>query len=79
MQVPMEFVAIFFTTILGAIGWVLKDIRASLARILEHLATLNGRVGKGETWQAMHEKQDDDRFENIEKQTDAIWTAVRGQ
>ena len=79
MNIPVEFVALFITVILGAIGWVLKDIRASLAGILDHLANLNGRVGKSETWQEMHEKQDDDRFEQLEKQTDALWSAVRSK
>lgn len=86
MNIPIELVGAFIGGVFLSLGGivkfligVLKEIRGNMAGILEHLGKLNGRVGKSETWQEMHEKQDDDRFEQLEKQTDALWSAVRAK
>jgi hypothetical protein len=59
--------------------WGIRRIVESLDSIDSRLGTINGRVGKMETWQVMHERQDDERYEHIDKTTDAIWTAVRSR
>lgn len=57
--------------------WGIRRIVESLDSIDKRLGTINGRVGKMETWQGMHERQDDERHEHIDKATDALWVAVR--
>lgn len=57
--------------------WGIRRIVESLDSIDKRLGTINGRVGKMETWQWMHERQDDERHEHIDKATDALWVAVR--
>lgn len=86
MNIPVELIGTFIGGVFLALGGlikyligIVKEIRGNMAGILEHLGKLNGRVGKSETWQVMHEKQDDDRFEQSEKQTDALWAAVRAK
>lgn len=57
--------------------WGLQRIIAALDEINRRLGQINGRVGKMETWQEMHERADDERHEQVEKVTDALWIAVR--
>ena len=72
-----------FLSVLAAIGvviwWGIRQIVTELKKINERLNLINGRVGKMETWKDMHEKQDDERHEHLEKATDTLWVAVRGQ
>jgi len=84
MIVPIEFIAIFLTMVIGAMGALvnylvgeIRKINQFLKDIADHLAKLNGRVGKGETWQDMHARQDDERHEQIQRETDALWREVR--
>lgn len=57
--------------------WGIRRIVDALDKIDDRLGQINGRVGKMETWQGMHERQDDERQEHIDKATDALWVAVR--
>lgn len=57
--------------------WGIRRIVESLDSIDKRLGQINGRVGKMETWQGMHERHDDERHEHIDKATDALWVAVR--
>lgn len=59
--------------------WGLRRIIDALDNIDARLGQINGRVGKMETWQGMHEKQDDERHDLVEKTTDALWMAVHGR
>lgn len=84
MIVPIEFIAIFLTMVIGAMGALvnylvgeIRKINQFLKDIADHLAKLNGRVGKVETWQDMHARQDDERHEQIQRETDALWREVR--
>ena len=54
-------------------------INSKLETISDRLGQINGRVGKSETWQVQHEKYDDERHEQIEKETDKLWDVVRAQ
>lgn len=83
MTIPIEFVALFLGVAIAACGWMIKYMisavnatNASLQSIADHLGKLNGRVGKAEGWQGMHEKQDDERYEGIEREQMRIWTAI---
>ncbi len=70
-----------FMSILASIGaviwWGVRQIVAELKKINDRLNIINGRVGKMETWKDGHEKQDDERHEHLDKETDALWTAIR--
>ncbi len=59
--------------------WGIRRIVEALDKIDARLGQINGRVGKMETWQVMHERSDDDRHEHIDKNVDALWNMVRGQ
>lgn len=59
--------------------WGLRRIIDALDNIDKRLGQINGRVGKMETWQSMHEKTDDERHDQVEKTTDALWMAVHGR
>ncbi len=59
--------------------WGIRRIVDALDKIDARLGQINGRVGKMETWQGMHERQDDERHEHIDKVTDALWVAVRSR
>lgn len=83
MNIPIEFVALFLGVTIAACGWMIQYLisavnatNASLQSIADHLGKLNGRVGKTEGWQAMHEKQDDERYEGIDREQMRIWTAI---
>lgn len=43
----------------AGIGWVLSIVRSMNTK----LGVINGRVGRVETWQTAHDKQDDERHE----------------
>lgn len=53
-------------------------INQTLVQISDRLAQINGRVGKVETWTEMHENQDDERHQHLDKVQDALWAEVRG-
>lgn len=59
--------------------WGIRRIVEALDNIDKRLGTISGRVGKMETWQEMHERQDDERHEQVEKTTDALWMTVHGR
>lgn len=69
--------------VLSAVGivawWGFRRMVTALDRIEDRLGQINGRVGKMETWQGMHERQDDDRIDHLEKTADKLWAAVRGR
>lgn len=80
MNVPIEFIALFLTVVLGAMGALIKylvgaisEMRHSLKEITDHLGDLNSRVGRSETWQEQHERQDDERQEATEREHQRIW------
>lgn len=80
MTIPIEFVAIFLTVVLGAMGALIKylvgaigEMRNSLKEITDHLGDLSGRMGQSETWQEQHERQDDERQESTEREHQRIW------
>lgn len=93
MNVPIEFLALFLGVALGVAGWVIKYMLSAVAStnvalksMTDHLALLNGRMGKSETWQAMHERNEDERYalidrrlEQHDQQTDSLWSAVRAR
>ena len=43
----------------AGIGWVISIMRSMNTK----LGLMNGRVGRVETWQTAHDKQDDERHE----------------
>lgn len=75
----------FVVTAVGGVSWWgirrivsgQDQIAETLTDISDRLGHINGRVGKMETHIELHEKQDDERHEHIEKETDALWSAVR--
>ena len=83
MTIPIEFVALFLGVAIAACGWMIRYLisavnatNTTLQSIADHLGKLNGRVGKAESWQLMHEKQDDERYEGIEREQTRIWTEI---
>lgn len=83
MNVPVEFLALFLGVAIAACGWMIKYLisavnatNVSLQAIGDHLGKLNGRVGKSETWQEMHENQDADRHQQLERENARMWTAI---
>ncbi len=80
MTIPIEFIALFLTVALGSMGALVKylvnaiaEMRKSLKEISDHLGDLNGRMGRSETWQEQHERQDDERQEATEREHQRIW------
>lgn len=72
--------------VLSVVGWGLRRLVAgqdetnkTLVTISDRLGQINGRVGKMETRQDMHEKHDDERHTEIGKEHDALWAAVNGR
>ena len=45
----------------------------SLAAINAHLALINGRLGKSETWMEMHQGHDDQEFTHIRENLQRVW------
>lgn len=83
MTIPVEFVTLFVSGVLVAMGALVGYIMNAIAKIFkaltdirDHLGKLNGRVGKAEGWQPMHEKQDDERHEQIEREHARMWAAI---
>ena len=81
------------STVAGAIGWYFswrlndmqeqfsarfEKIDLALNLVTTHLSVLNGRVGRLETWQEMHEHHDDERHKLLEQSTRDIWQSVNG-
>jgi hypothetical protein len=84
--IPEGIVAIILSAIGIVAWWGIKrivggqdEINRTLHQISDRLASINGRVGKMETRQEMHEKHDDERHEQFEKETADLWAAVRGR
>lgn len=70
--------AVVLVVIQGVILMILKGIGSAvwamvenLKRIDEHLVKLNGRIGKTEQWQEMHEAYDAERFKSIHELLEA--------
>lgn len=64
----------FFTLLLNIL-WKLSNIEVSIVKV-------DGRLNKSEQWQTMHEKQDQDRHDEMQDNTSNLWRAiekVRGQ
>ena len=51
--------------VLGYGAWILRDIR-------NQLRTLNGRMIKIEEWRGAHDKQDDERHEDLTAHVDRL-------
>jgi len=72
MTLP-EWAVISILMVIGTIIWwgVLRfiyindTVSISLKDIADSLNKINGRVGKVETWMDLHEKQDDERHDDI--------------
>ena len=86
MTIPVEFIALFLSVALTLSGWVIKymlsavaSMNAALKVMTEHLATMNGRMGKMDTLQVMPERNDDERYDQIEKTTDPLWIRVHSR
>jgi len=45
----------------------------SLTAINTHLALINGRLGKSETWMEMHQSHDDQEFTHIRENLQRVW------
>ena len=83
MNIPIEFVALFLGVAIAACGWMIKYLvnavnltNASLQTMNAHLGLLNGRMGKSETWQTMHEGRADERHQQLEREQTRLWTAI---
>lgn len=80
-----EWVVVGMLGVIGTVAWwgirrivAGQDaINETLTTISERLATINGRVGKMETWAEQHERQDDERQHRLDKETDSLWGQVR--
>lgn len=57
----------------------LTSIKDDMGEIKDHLAKLNGRAGKLETWVEGHEKNDNDRFRAIEANCADLRESVNSQ
>lgn len=82
--IPEGIVALILTAI-GVVAWFgirrivagQDSINATLSVICDRLATINGRVGKMETWTEMHEHSADERIRRLEKEDATIWQEIR--
>lgn len=77
-------------TLLGIIGtvawWGIRRIISGQDQANQTLTDIKDEIGQWgirvtglETWRTMHERSDDERYEQLEKQTDSLWTVVRGK
>ena len=68
----------------GLICWIIRwgvlrvvstndQTLTSLANINAHLALINGRLGKSETWMEMHQGHDDQEFTHIRENLQRVW------
>ena len=48
----------------------------SLTAINTHLALINGRLGKSETWMEMHQAHDDQEFKHLRENMQHIWKKI---
>lgn len=83
MTVPEWLVVWIFGIFVAVIGWgIQRLVRANdetnqaLGSIGTQLATMNGRLGKSEQWQQMHEAKDDERHEEIKGNVKEIWKTI---
>lgn len=82
--IPEGIVALILTAI-GVVAWFgirrivagQDSMNATLSVISDRLATINGRVGKMETWTEMHEHSDDERMRRLEKEDATLWQEIR--
>ena len=81
-----EWLVVAMLGVIGTVAWwgirrIVSGqdlINQTLVQISDRLAQINGRVGKVETWTEMHENQDDERHQHLDKVQDALWAEVRG-
>lgn len=79
-----EGIIVLILTAIGVVGWfAIRRIIEGQDKILaaqvttnERLGQINGRVGKAETRMEMHEKQDEERHEQMEREQMRIWAAI---
>lgn len=72
MTLP-EWAVVTILAVIGTIIWwgvlrfihVYDDISVSLKDIVKNLGIINGRIGKVEEWKDAHNKQDDERHEDM--------------
>ena len=60
------------TLISGVLAALIAAGVKALFGIRDHLATLNNRVGKIETWADGHEKSDDERWRQVQDQFEKL-------
>lgn len=65
MTIPPELVNELLLLILSGIAWLCYRLVRALGAIESHLAKLNGRMGKTEQWQTLHEQMDVQQFDSI--------------
>ena len=83
MTIPEWAMVALVGLFLGIISWgihrivALNDCTAtSLILINEHLSTLNGRLGKAETWMVMHHDQDIHQFTELSLKQQAMESLI---
>ena len=83
MTVP-EWVIIAVLGAIGAVFWwgVLRLINTqdtmsdNLSDISKSLSIMNGRLGKSEMWQVLHEKTDDGRHVEARDHFESLWKVI---
>ena len=72
MTMPEWAVVALVGSILGVISWGIRRIvtlsdctTKALTQINDHLAMINGRLGKSETWMTMHQESDLRQFADL--------------
>ena len=74
MTLP-EWGVVSILAVIGTVIWwgvlrfihIYDDISESLKEIVKNLSIINGRVGKVEAWKESHDKQDDERHDDIKE------------
>ena len=80
MTLP-EWAVVLILTGIGVVMWwgvrrlvqTNDNTNSALVEIGQGLATMNGRLGKSETWMELHEKQDDERHQEVKQAHAALW------
>lgn len=83
MNLPEWLVVGILGLFVAVSGWGIKrlietndDTNRALKAMNDHLGKINGRLGKTEQWQQMHERMDDERHQEAQKSSEAMWQAI---
>lgn len=83
ISLPEWFVVGVLTVICVLLGWGVKrlvkindDTHKALQHINDNLQKINGRLTRSEMWIAAHDKQDDERHEDAQKEHDVLWNKI---